>query len=98
MRSLFSIAGALALACAACGSGDDGAEHYDNLPDCVTDHVSEGLSEQHAITHCLYDFPNIHPDFATVQACIDFVTANGGYPDTRQAACEDLFVQEDAGP
>lgn len=90
---------ACALAIAACSS--DGAEHYDNLPDCVTDHVSEGLSEPHAITHCLYDFPNIHPTFPTLQDCIDFVEdpANGGFPDSEaQSACADLFVQADAGP
>jgi len=76
---------------AACG-GDDG-ESYDNLPDCVEDHVAEGLPEAHAITHCLVDFPDLHADFADQQACVDFVTANGGYPDSRDAACTDYFEE-----
>jgi|SRR4051812_25008984 hypothetical protein len=91
---------ACTLAIAACSS-NNGEEHYDNLPDCVTDHVSEGLSEQHAITHCLYDFPDIHPAFPTIQSCVDFVTdpANGGFStDEAMAACDDLYVQADAGP
>jgi hypothetical protein len=85
---------------AAC-SNNSGAEHYDTLQDCVTDHVTEGLSEPHAITHCLVDFPNLHDDFADIGECVSFVTDNGGYPDSRQAACEDYFFQlglVDAGP
>lgn len=66
-------------------------ESFENLPDCVVDHAS--LTEPDAITHCLFDFPELHggTDFADQQACVDFVTANGGYPNSRDAACLGYF-------
>jgi hypothetical protein len=101
MRLVLSLCAStfLTLSLAACGG--DGGEHYDTLEDCVADHVSEGLSEPHAITHCLVDFPDLHSDFANLADCLDFVTANGGYPDSRDDACADYFVETDmvdAGP
>jgi hypothetical protein len=77
------------LALAACGGGDE--ESFDNLPDCVADHIS--LGEAEAIAHCLVDFPDLHPDFANQQECVDWVAANGGYPDSREAACADYFAE-----
>jgi hypothetical protein len=100
MRLPFCASTLFALTLAACG-GNSGEEHYDTLQDCVTDHVTEGLSEPHAITHCLVDFPDLHDDFANIQACVDFVTANGGFADSRDDACADYFVETgmvDAGP
>lgn len=83
---------ALVLAVGAFGCGDSTEEEsFDNLVDCVDDHSS--LTEPQAITHCLVDFPDLHPDFADMQACVDFVTENGGYPDSRDAACADYFDQ-----
>jgi hypothetical protein len=41
----------------------------------------------------LFDFPDLHPVFADPQACVDWVEGNGGYPDSRDAACEDYFGQ-----
>ncbi len=75
---------------AACG-GDDDEESFDNLPDCVADHAS--LGEAESITHCLVDFPDLHPEFADVDACIAWVTDNVGYPDSRDAACADYFEE-----
>jgi hypothetical protein len=72
----------------ACG-GDE--ENFDNLPDCVVDHIS--LGEAEAIAHCLVDFPDLHPDFADQQACVDWVAANGDYADSRDAACTDYFAE-----
>jgi hypothetical protein len=86
MRQLLSLCILLALA----GCGDDG-ESFDNLPDCVADHID--LGEAEAIAHCLVDFPDLHPDFADVQACVDWVADNGGYPDSRDAACADYFEE-----
>jgi hypothetical protein len=76
---------------AACGN-DSGAENYDTLQECVTDHVTEGLSEPHAITHCLVDFP-FGDGLTTQQECIDYVTANGDYPDSRDEACTDFITE-----
>ncbi len=82
----------LSTAIAACGD-DGGGESYDNLMDCVTDHtMTDGLTEPHAITHCLVDF-DFGQDFTDQAGCVQFVTDNGGYPDSRDAACTDYFVQ-----
>lgn len=86
MRS-FLITSAFAFV-AACG-GDE--ESFDNLPDCVEDHAS--LGEPESIAHCLVDFPDLHPDFADQQACVDWVTDNGGYPDSRDEACTIYFEE-----
>lgn len=72
-----------------CGGSDE--ESFDNLPDCVDDHSS--LTEAEAIAHCLVDFPDLHPEFANQQECVDFVTENGGYPDSRDDACTDYFEE-----
>jgi len=93
MRSTFMISFALLTALASCGgSGED--EHFDNLPDCVADHGS--LPEPEAIAHCLVDFPDLHPDFADQQECVDWVTDNGGYPNSRDDACTDYFEETGA--
>lgn len=74
---------------AACG--DDHGHTFSNLDACVVDHIS--LGEPEAIAHCLFDFPDLHPTFADQQACVDWVEANGGYPNSRDAACTDYFLQ-----
>lgn len=81
---------ALVMALAACGDGED-EENFDNLPDCVDDHAS--LGEAEAIAHCLVDFPDLHPEFADQAECVEFVTNNGGYPDSREEACMDYFEE-----
>ncbi len=78
--------------CSACGGDDDDEEEsFDNLVDCVDDHLS--LGEEESIAHCLVDFPDLHPDFSTVEDCIDWVAENGGYPDARDGACADYFEE-----
>ena len=77
----------------ACGGNDDDEERFDNLPDCVVGHAS--LGEARSITHCLIDFPALHPTLANQQECVDWVAANGGYVDSREAACTEYF--EEAG-
>jgi hypothetical protein len=75
----------------ACGD-DEGGESFDNLPDCVLDHSS--LGEPESIAHCLVDFPGLHPDFADQAACEAWVEGNGGYPNSREAACMDYFREQ----
>jgi len=70
---------------------DDHGESFDTLTDCVVDHSS--LSEAQAIAHCLVDFPDLHPDFADQAECVAWVGDNGGYPDARDAACTDYFLE-----
>lgn len=92
MRLLATLSLALALSLsAACGGDDDDEESFDNLPDCVEDHMS--LGEAEAIAHCLVDFPDLHPEFADVDECVAWVTDNGGYPDSREDACADYFEE-----
>lgn len=92
MRFLVVLALTLAFAqSTACRGGDDEEESFDNLPDCVAGH--ESLGEMRAITHCLVDFPDLHPDFATQEECVAWIGDNGGYPDTRDAACTDYFEE-----
>jgi hypothetical protein len=88
MRS-FLIISAFAFV-AACGGHEE--ENYDNLGDCVTDHVAEGLPEAHAITHCLVDY-DFAPDFTTEAECVAWVTDHGGYPDSRDEACADYIAE-----
>ena len=92
----------LSLACAFAasllftGCGDDGEEeNYDNLPDCVTDHVEEGLTEAQAIAHCLVDY-DFHPELADQAACVTYVSENGGYADSRDEACTIYFDETGA--
>lgn len=90
MRLIIStLALALLVPLAAC-SGDDAPE-FDNLPDCVVDHID--LGEAESITHCLIDFPYLHPEFADEAECVAWVEDNGGYPDSRDAACTDYFEE-----
>jgi hypothetical protein len=88
--ALFALLSALPGAIA-CGGDDEGEESFDNLPDCVADHAS--LGEAESITHCLIDFPDLHPEFADEQECVDWVADNGGYADSRAAACADYFEE-----
>lgn len=74
---------------AACGHSHE--EQYANLVDCVTDHVTEGLSEPNSITTCLLDHLDV--DFTTQAECEAYVTANGGYPDSVTQACTDYLAQ-----
>ncbi|HUQ01146.1 MAG TPA: hypothetical protein VM261_01565 [Kofleriaceae bacterium] len=80
-----AFAASFAFAVAACG--DDHEESFDNLPDCVADHIS--LGEPQAIAHCLIDFFDM--DFADQAACVAYVTANGEYPNSRDQACTLYF-------
>ena len=73
------------------GCGMEDEENFDNLPDCVVDHSS--LTEPQAIAHCLYDFPDLHPEFANQEECVAWVTDNGGYPDSREEACADYLAE-----
>ena len=67
-------------------------EEYANLMDCVADHTGEeGLTEVQAVATCLVD--HIDVEFATLQECIDYVTANGGYPSSRMEACQ-IYIDE----
>jgi len=87
----FGLSAALFIAVGLAGCSSDPGEHFDNLVDCVNDHPM--LTEAHAIAHCLVDFPDLHPDFPDQQSCVDWVTDNGGYPDSRDAACTDYFTE-----
>ncbi len=71
--------------------GDEHGESFENLPDCVVDHAS--LGEAESIAHCLVDFPELHPGFADEAACVAWVETNGGYPNSREAACADYFLE-----
>jgi hypothetical protein len=101
MRStLLAVAAALSLALtvhlAACGDDHPAEEHYDTLQDCVTDHTAEeGLPEAEAIVTCLVDHLDV--SFTTLQECLDYVAANGGYA-SAQAACEDYLRQTGHAP
>jgi hypothetical protein len=91
MRTAFCVVACLTFA--ACGDDHD-EESYDNLPDCVEDHVAEGLTEVQAVTHCLvdYDFP---PDFADQAACVAYVSGEG-FPDSADAGCMAYFEETGA--
>jgi hypothetical protein len=93
LRRIPSPAAVAAMLCAAplagCGDDDEGGESFDDLPACVADHAS--LGEPEAITHCLVDFPELHPDFADQAASVAWVTDNGGYVDAREEACTRYF-------
>ncbi len=83
-----SVFAALALSFAtlpACGDH----EHFDNLMACVDDHAS--LGEAESIAHCLVDFFDMN--FVDQAACVAYVIANGGYPNSRDQACT-LYFQE----
>jgi hypothetical protein len=99
LRNLLLVTSLLALpALSACGD-DGGEEQYDNLEECVVDHtVEEGLTEQQAITTCLLDhLDQLNLDFADVAECVDYVTNNGGYADSRDAACQAYIDEINAG-
>src|SRR5215216_969065 len=93
MRVLPALALAASLVLsAACGGDDDDEEAFEDLPDCVEDHLS--LGEAEAITHCLVDFPDLHPEFETVDDCVSWVADQAdGYPDSRDDACADYFEE-----
>ena len=78
----------LSLAVAGCGSSSEGG-----LKGCVADHMKEKLSEMDAITECLVD--ELAKNFATQADCEAFVTANGGYADTRVQACKNYFAEKE---
>jgi hypothetical protein len=89
MRLVFSFSFLFALA--ACGHSH--GEEYDNLPDCVVDHVDEGLSESNSITTCLLD--HLEVTLTTQAECEAYVSdpANGGYTASATQACTDYFAQ-----
>jgi hypothetical protein len=89
VTSLRAAAAVLLLALTACGEDDHG-HTFDNLPDCVADHIE--LGEAESIAHCLYDFPDLHPEFADVDECVAWVD-DEGYPESSEAACEDYFEE-----
>lgn len=84
----------LVFALVACGSSEDHGHTFDNLTDCVDDHAD--LGEAHAITHCLIDFPDLHPGFADAAECEAWVVDNGDYADVAADACADYFAELDA--
>lgn len=90
MARLILTSSLVTLALLGCGHDHD-EESFDNLPDCVVDHAS--LGEAQSIAHCLVDFPELHPTFADLQECVDWVADNGGYEATREAACADYFEE-----
>jgi Fe-S cluster biogenesis protein NfuA len=73
---------------AGCGSSSEGG-----LKSCVEDHMKEKLSEMDSITECLVD--ELAKNFATQADCEAFVTANGGYADTRVQACKNYFEEKE---
>lgn len=94
LKSIVGVAAVLSLGlCGGCG--DDHGHSFANLTECVVDHSS--LGEPQSIAHCLVDFPELHPTFADQAACEAWVADNGGYPDSREAACIDYFLEIEAG-
>jgi hypothetical protein len=69
-------------------------EIYPTLQACVVDHTTvEHFTETQAITICLTShLANIN--FTTTAECEAYVTANGGYPDSRVAACADYIANK----
>jgi hypothetical protein len=92
MRFAFAFGFVVVTGAAGCGGGGD-TEHYDNLPDCVVDHTSEGLNEPNSITTCLLDHLDV--SFATQAECEAYVNdpANGGYTASATQACTDYFAE-----
>ena len=90
--ALIAFAATTVLGAAACGGTD--TETYASLQECVTDHTTnEGFTETMAITTCLLDhLPGV--SFTTAADCEAYVTANGGYPDSRVAACADYIANK----
>ena len=80
MRIALAVAAVLVTACG--HSHDD----YETFMACVADHTgAEGLTEVQAVATCLVD--HIAEEFATLQECLDYVIANGDYPNSRMEAC-----------
>lgn len=90
MRPMTLLAASFVLALAS-ACGHDHEESFDNLPDCVADHAD--LGEPQSIAHCLIDFFDMN--FPDQQACVAYVEANGGYPNSREQACTLYFMQRE---
>ncbi len=60
----------------------------------LTECVEEGhdLPEAQGIAHCLID-QGFGDGITTVEDCVAYVTANGGYPDSRDEACADFIAE-----
>ena len=80
---------AFALLLAACGH--DHGHEFENLPDCVVDHMD--LGEAMSIAHCLVGKLGMQLGEVDQAACEDWVAANGGYETSRAEACT-LYFQE----
>ena len=90
--ALIAFAATTVLGAAACGGTEE--EIYATLQECVTDHtVNEGFSETMAITICLTSHLE-GINFTTQADCEAYVAANGGYPDSRVAACADYIANK----
>lgn len=66
-------------------------EEFDNLPDCVADHLEEGLSEPNSITTCLLDHLDV--EFADQAECETYVESMG-YAASATQACTDYFAEQ----
>jgi hypothetical protein len=82
---------AIVVAWSVAACGHDHGHEFDNLPECVDEHSD--LGEPEGIAHCLIDFPELHPDFADQQACVDWVT-DEGYADSAEEACMHYFEEQ----
>ena len=92
MRIALPLVTALALSAAVAACHDH--EHdYDSLQACMVDHtVEEMLPELQALTVCLVDHYDL--GWSTAAECEAYVEANGGYPDSRTAACAEYIRQK----
>jgi hypothetical protein len=85
-----TILAALALGALGLGACDSKSE----LEKCVNEHVAEKLTETDALAECLSD--ELAKKFMSQSECEEFVLNNGGYENTRAAACMKYF--EEAPP
>ena len=91
--AIIALASTSLVTAAACGGGAEEAI-YATLQECVIDHtVNEGFNETQAITICLTSHLE-GINLATQAECEAYVTANGGYPDSRVAACADYLANK----
>jgi hypothetical protein len=71
-----------------CGSSDDKTD----LQKCVEEHKAEKLTETDAIGECLSD--ELMKSFATQADCEAYVTANGGFAESRTVGCQRYFADK----
>jgi hypothetical protein len=86
---LTTLLASLALASLVFGCSSDSKT---DLQKCVEEHKAEKLTETDAIGECLFD--ELMKSFATQADCEAYVTANGGFADTRTAGCQRYFADK----